>query len=59
MTNQSLDPVSKAFFINESEQIDYYNQWAQNYESDSVNEGYNAPENTLEFCLKWLKPTDK
>lgn len=56
---EQIDAVTKAFFLDENQQMEYYNKWAQKYEEDSAKEGYNAPENTLEFCLKWLKPSDR
>lgn len=56
---EDIDAVTKAFFLDEAEQIKYYNEWAKKYEEDSAKERYNGPENTLEYCLKWLKPNDR
>jgi hypothetical protein len=53
------DVVTKAFFQDENQQTNFYNEWAKKYEEDTSREGYNGPESTLEFCLKWLKPSDR
>uniref|UniRef100_A0A914CVS4 Methyltransferase domain-containing protein n=1 Tax=Acrobeloides nanus TaxID=290746 RepID=A0A914CVS4_9BILA len=56
MTEKAV--IKPFFFLDENQQVEYYNNWAQKYEEDSAKVGYNAPENTLEFCLKWLKSSD-
>lgn len=43
----------------EQKRNEFYNEWAQNYQTDMARMGYQANENTLDLCLRWLKPSDR